>query len=86
MIYTLDKPMNSRKFKNFFKVKNLFVLWFAGLLPAWLQAQSNFVNPLVGTDGHGHTFPGAVLPFGMIQMSPDTRIDGSWDGCSGYHY
>ncbi|MFM7379820.1 MAG: GH92 family glycosyl hydrolase, partial [Bacteroidota bacterium] len=86
MIYTLDNPMNSRKFKNFFKVKNLFVLWFAGLLPAWLQAQSNFVNPLVGTDGHGHTFPGAVLPFGMIQMSPDTRIDGSWDGCSGYHY
>lgn len=43
------------------------------------------VNPFVGTGGHGHTYPGAVLPFGMIQLSPDTRLDG-WDGCSGYHY
>jgi len=49
-------------------------------------AQSSWVQPMVGTDGHGHTFPGAVLPFGMMQLSPDTRIDGSWDGCSGYHY
>lgn len=47
---------------------------------------AGFVNPFVGTGGHGHTFPGAVLPFGMVQLSPDTRIDGSWDGASGYHY
>jgi predicted alpha-1,2-mannosidase len=47
---------------------------------------AKYVNPFVGTDGHGHTFPGATLPFGMVQLSPDTRIDGSWDGCSGYHY
>lgn len=44
------------------------------------------VNPFIGTDGHGHTYPGATVPFGMVQLSPDTRIDGSWDGCSGYHY
>jgi len=44
-----------------------------------------FVDPLIGTDGHGHTFPGATVPFGMVQLSPDTRKD-SWDGCSGYHY
>ena len=44
------------------------------------------VNPFVGTGAHGHTFPGATVPFGMVQLSPDTRIDGSWDGCSGYHY
>src|SRR5690606_12535064 len=44
------------------------------------------VNPMIGTGGHGHTFPGATLPFGMVQLSHDTRIDGSWDGCSGYHY
>ncbi len=43
-----------------------------------------FVNPFIGTGGHGHTFPGATLPFGMVQLSPDTRLDG-WDGCSGYH-
>ncbi len=47
---------------------------------------SDFVNPFVGTDFNGHTFPGATTPFGMVQLSPDTRIDGSWEGCSGYHY
>jgi len=50
------------------------------------QAPTDFVNPMVGTDFNGHTFPGATLPFGMVQLSPDTRIDGSWEGCSGYHY
>ena len=44
-----------------------------------------YVNPLVGTDGHGHTFPGPIVPFGQIQPSPDTRLEG-WDGCSAYHY
>lgn len=46
---------------------------------------AKYVNPFNGTDFHGHTFPGAVYPFGMIQLSPDTRLTG-WDGCSGYHY
>jgi predicted alpha-1,2-mannosidase len=41
--------------------------------------------PMVGTSGHGHTFPGATVPFGMVQLSPDTRFE-TWDGCSGYHY
>ncbi len=50
------------------------------------QRISDYVNPMVGTGGHGHTFPGATLPFGFCQLSPDTRIDGSWDGCSGYHH
>ncbi|RKR83165.1 putative alpha-1,2-mannosidase [Mucilaginibacter gracilis] len=43
------------------------------------------VNPFIGTGGHGHTYPGATVPFGMVQLSPDTRLEG-WDGCSGYHY
>lgn len=43
------------------------------------------VNPFIGTGGHGHTFPGATVPFGMVQLSPDTRLTG-WDGCSAYHY
>lgn len=43
------------------------------------------VNPFIGTGGHGHTFPGPVRPFGMVQLGPDTRLEG-WDGCSGYHY
>jgi predicted alpha-1,2-mannosidase len=50
-----------------------------------VQSPVTLVNPFVGTGGHGHTFPGATAPFGMIQLSPDTRHDG-WDGCSGYHY
>ena len=45
----------------------------------------SYVNPFIGTGGHGHTFPGATLPFGMVQLSPDTRMEG-WDGCGGYHY
>jgi len=44
-----------------------------------------YVNPFIGTGGHGHTFPGPVVPFGMVQVGPDTRYEG-WDGCSGYHY
>lgn len=44
-----------------------------------------YVNPFIGTGGHGHTFPGPVMPFGMVQLGPDTRPEG-WDGCSGYHY
>mgnify|MGYP003549596517 FL=1 len=48
------------------------------------QDFAQYVNPFIGTGGHGHTYPGAVAPFGMIQNSPDTRMD-SWDGCSGYH-
>ena len=45
----------------------------------------DYVNPFIGTGGHGHTYPGATMPFGMMQLSPDTRLEG-WDGCSGYHY
>ncbi len=46
---------------------------------------AQFVDPFIGTGGHGHTFPGATRPFGMVQLSPDTRLTG-WDGCSGYHF
>ncbi|MDR1406921.1 MAG: GH92 family glycosyl hydrolase [Tannerella sp.] len=48
------------------------------------QAWSH-VNLFIGAGGHGHTFPGATVPYGMVQLSPDTRTTG-WDGCSGYHY
>lgn len=42
------------------------------------------VDPFIGTGGHGHTYPGATAPFGMVQLSPDTRLEG-WDGCGGFH-
>ncbi|VXC08373.1 Alpha-1,2-mannosidase [Flavobacterium sp. 9R] len=46
---------------------------------------TQFVNPFIGTDGTGHTFPGACLPFGMVQPSPD-NVDIGWDYTSGYQY
>lgn len=52
--------------------------------PAAAQTHRD-VNPFIGTGGHGHTYPGATVPFGMVQLSPDSRFDG-WDGCGGYHY
>jgi predicted alpha-1,2-mannosidase len=58
------------------------------LIPLHVAAQrdlTRYVDPFIGTGGHGHTFPGAIVPFGMVQLSPDTRLTG-WDGCSGYHY
>ena len=45
----------------------------------------NYVDPFIGTGGHGHTYPGATVPFGMLQVSPVNGISG-WDWCSGYHY
>ena len=50
-----------------------------------MKEYTGYVNPFIGTGGHGHTHPGAMLPHGMIQPGPDTRIDGC-DSCSGYYY
>ena len=49
------------------------------------QSLTKYVNPFVGTGAHGHTYPGAIVPFGGVQLSPDTRLRG-WDGCGIYHY
>ena len=56
-----------------------------GCVKTTTEDLAGFVNPMIGTDYHGHTFPGAALPGGLVQLSPDTGIDG-WDWCSGYHY
>ena len=63
-----------------------FLLFFF-MLSLGIDAQKRLIevaNPMVGTGGHGHTFPGAIFPHGMVQLSPDTRTDG-WDACSGYY-
>lgn len=72
--------------RKFTLVKFLKIVFYFFVLTASAQNPALDVNPFIGTGGHGHTFPGAVAPFGMVQLSPDTRKDGSWDGCSGYHY
>jgi predicted alpha-1,2-mannosidase len=64
----------------------LVLLTIAFVTPVSAQTKLiKYVNPMIGTNGHGHTYPGATLPFGMVQLSPDTDIK-DWDWCSGYHY
>ncbi|MBT4678562.1 MAG: glycoside hydrolase family 92 protein, partial [Flavobacterium sp.] len=66
---------------------NIFLVCFIVFLNSCSSVikKIEFVDPFIGTGGHGHTFPGSTAPFGMVQLSPDTRIEG-WDGCSGYHF
>ena len=76
--------------KMFFanRLKIAFVLLASSMMISSKAQEKNYaslVNPFIGTGGHGHTYPGATMPFGMVQASPDTRLKG-WDGCSGYHY
>lgn len=69
-------------------IKIIFTSICLCLLSVRLLAQTNYtqyVDPFIGTDGHGHTYPGASLPHGMVQLSPDGGTTG-WDWCSGYHY
>ena len=73
------------------------ILLIALLLPLFLSAQSSrdytqFVNPFIGTQTDetgalsGSTFPGATMPQGMVQLSPETELMVTWDPCSGYDY
>ena len=59
--------------------------WFAAVAQVPGQRLTALVDPFLGTGGHGHTYPGATVPFGMVQLSPDNGRKG-WDWCSGYHY
>jgi predicted alpha-1,2-mannosidase len=74
------KTFLSCSLQTFFSVA---VLLAAVKCPA--RPAVDYVNPMIGTDAHGHVYPGATVPFGMVQLSPDTR-DNTWDGSSGYHY
>ncbi len=74
--------MNDRSYK----IVALICLLIGRFSYAQHTSYAGYVNPFIGTGGAGHTFPGAVLPFGMVQLSPDTRIDGSWEGCGGYYF
>ncbi len=70
---------------NNFKLAICFALFTIATLPIHSQKLTKFVDPFLGTGGHGHVYPGATIPFGMVQLSPDNGDDG-WDWCSGYHY
>lgn len=62
----------------------MFLLVLIASGSGYTQSIVSYVDPFIGTGGHGHTFPGPCLPHGMVQLSPDTGEQG-WDWCSGYH-
>ena len=80
-------------------MKNVFLIIIFSLSAILINAQSKhseYVNPIIGTNGMGHTFPGACVPFGAVQLSPDTDtvpffVDGAYNKgtyayCAGYQY
>ena len=73
------------------KKANIAILFFLPLFACNKQVHKDeksyvkYVDPFIGTSGHGNTYPSATVPFGMLQVSPDNGIS-EWDWCSGYHY
>jgi len=72
------------------EMMKFFLPWVASAFLAVISAPAapspvDEALPMVGTGGHGHTYPGATMPFGFVQLSPDTRAE-DWDACSGYNY
>ncbi|MBQ6211210.1 MAG: GH92 family glycosyl hydrolase [Prevotella sp.] len=61
-----------------------FLLAFSAMVDAQ-TSKTSFVNPMIGTGGHGHVFLGANVPFGFVQLGP-TQYTHGWDWCSGYHH
>ena len=69
------------------KIMQLTAILASALLMAACNGKemlTTYVDPLIGSGGHGHVFVGASVPFGMVQLGP-TSISQSWDWCSGYH-
>ena len=65
--------------------KILALLLLAATLPLAAQSLTDYVDPMIGTAGHGHVFVGAHVPYGMVNAGP-TQLETGWDWCSGYHY
>lgn len=70
--------------------KSFAIIFATGLLSLPVtkvaaQQYTKYVDPFIGTGGHGHTFPGATVPFSLVQLSPDNGKNG-WDWVSGYHF
>ncbi len=72
--------------------RTMLLTLIAALAATPLAAESTFdlADPMIGTGGEGHTFPGAVAPFGMVQLSPDTDtghvIRDCYKWAAGYRY
>jgi predicted alpha-1,2-mannosidase len=91
----MTKNVSRREFLQSAALSGLAVATAENLnVEALIESQENAANAkgltqcvdvFIGTGGHGHCYPGATLPFGMVQLSPDTGV-GDWDHCSGYHH
>lgn len=64
---------------------SLFLLGMLLALVSCSKSLTEYVDPMIGTGGHGHVFLGANVPFGFVQLGPTEPTRG-WDWCSGYHY
>ena len=63
----------------------LLALSFVLTTTGFAQPLTEYVDPFIGSGGHGHVFVGANVPFGFVQLGP-TEHNRGWDWCSGYHY
>lgn len=77
--------MRTNYFSRLLSVAALVVCFSATAVAATVQNLTQYVNQYVGTGGHGHTFMGANVPFGLVQLGPTEPTRG-WDWCSGYYY
>lgn len=90
------KESNKKIIKTVFQTSVCASLLFAAIACTNTQAKTGantstkenltqYVDPYIGTGGHGHVFLGANVPYGMVQLGP-TQLTHGWDWCSGYHY
>lgn len=77
--------MRTNYLSRLLSVAALVVCFSATTVAATVQNLTQYVNQYVGTGGHGHTFMGANVPFGLVQLGPTEPTRG-WDWCSGYYY
>lgn len=87
-MYSSSKKRNSFSNRNkSFARRFLFISLLVGFIynPGFSQNVVSYVNPYIGTGGHGHVFLGANVPFGAVQLGPVNLSEG-WDWCSGYNY
>ena len=77
--------MRTNYLSRLLSVAALVVCFGATAVAATMQNLTQYVNQYVGTGGHGHTFMGANVPFGLVQLGPTEPTRG-WDWCSGYYY
>ena len=64
--------------------RSIFILFAVVAASCCQESYTGYVDPKIGSGGHGHVFVGANVPFGFVQLGP-TSIPQEWDWCSGYH-